>query len=261
MSGFAQLLHSAEPVIGGLALDVPETWLQGRTAYGGFSSALALAVAQLVGEDLPPLRSAQMAMIAPVAGRVVATASVQRRGRNATWIEARIAGDNGLGFTASFVFMGPVPSAVDIDNRPAPNDYMTATDAQPVSFTRHTPAFLSNNFDARHALVPVGSREPEMCRWVRLTERDGLDPMVEMLLVADALPPGVMPMLQAVVPVSTMHWQVNMLTPAPETQDGWWLVRSGGDYAREGCSSQRMGLWNTEGHSMLAGMQSIALFG
>lgn len=68
-------------------------------------------------------------------------------------------------------------------------------------------------------------------------------------------------MLHAGVPVSTMHWQVNLLTAAPATRDGWWLLRSTGDYADHGCSSQRMGLWNSDGQPALAGMQSIALFG
>jgi len=70
-----------------------------------------------------------------------------------------------------------------------------------------------------------------------------------------------MPMLNAVVPVSTMHWQVNLLTPAPTTQDGWWLLRTVGDYAEQGCSSQRMAIWNTQGEPVMAGMQSIAIFG
>jgi hypothetical protein len=57
-----------------------------------------------------------------------------------------------------------------------------------------------------------------------------------------------------------MQWQVNLLTPAPTT-DTWWLLRSSGDYAEAGCSSQEMGIWNTRGKPVLAGMQSVALFG
>ena len=85
--------------------------------------------------------------------------------------------------------------------------------------------------------------------------------MVALVLLADALPPGVMPLLTARVPVSTMHWQVNLLTPAPQSEGGWWLLRSSGDYAEKGCSSQRMDIWNAAGEPVLAGMQSVALFG
>lgn len=261
MTAFAQVLAGAEQIEGGLAFEVPESWHQGRTAYGGFSSALALVAAQGVEENLPPLRSAQLAMIAPLAGRIEARAEILRRGRNATWVEVRISGDKGLGFSASFVFMQPVESALAFNERKPPANLVPAEEAPAVRFTSHTPAFLRNNFEARHALTPGGDRKPEMCRWVRAVGREGIDPMVELLLCADALPPGVMPMLDAAVPVSTMHWQVNLLTAAPSTQDGWWLLRSTGDYAHHGCSSQRMGLWNAAGEPMLAGMQSIALFG
>lgn len=262
MTGFAGLLAGAQSLEDGLSLMVPETWHQGRTAYGGFSSALALAAACKVGgPGLPPLRSAQMAMMAPVNGPVEAHARITRAGRNATWIAAEIQGEKGLAFSASFVFMGAVDSGLHINDRPVPKDLVACDAAREVTYTRHTPAFLANNFETRHALPPRDGKRPEMCRWVRTAERDGLDPMVEMLLVGDALPPGVMPMLHAAVPVSTMHWQVNLLTPAPATQDGWWLLRTVGDYAEQGCSSQRMAIWNTRGEPVMAGMQSIALFG
>lgn len=260
MPGFAEVLTSGARLANGLAVDVPETWHQGRTAYGGFSSALALGVARQVGQDLPPLRSAQMAMIAPLYGRVEARAKIEREGRNATWVSARISGEKGLGLTASFVFMRPVESVLSIDDRPLPEHVDSPENGAVLSAERGA-TFLRSNFDVRFALPRSEERRPEMCWWVRPRKREGLDPMVELLLCADALPPGVMPLLPPSVPVSTMHWQVNLLTSVPATREGWWLLRSIGDYAHHGCSSQRMGLWNADGEPMLAGLQSIALFG
>lgn len=264
---FAELIAAASLREDGLALAVPDTWHQGRTAYGGLSAAVCLAVAKalgakaLGGEGLPPLRSAQFAMIAPVNGEIEVAAAVIRRGRNATWMSAQILCGGALAFTASFVFMGPVESGLHINERPVPAGLTAALDARAVTYTQRTPAFLRNHFESRHAVPPSGEKQPEMCRWVRLAERDGLDPMVELILLADALPPGVMPMLSPGVPVSTMHWQVNLLTPAPVTDDGWFLLRAVGDYAEKGCSSQRMAIWNTASRPIMAGMQSVALFG
>jgi hypothetical protein len=262
MNGFSEFLESGRACNEGIAFEVPDSWHQGRTAYGGFSSALALYVAQQVGgHGLPPLRSGQLAMMAPVAGPVVARARVERTGRNATWVSAEILGDKGLAFAASFVFMGAVESAIHINDRPVPNDLVPVEQAGVVSYSRHTPAFLANHFECRHARPPSDGKLPEMCRWVRLVDDAKLDPMVEMLLLGDALPPGVMPLMHAAIPVSTMHWQVNLLTPAPLTRGGWWLLRSVGDYAEQGCSSQRMAIWNADGAPVMAGMQSVALFG
>jgi len=75
---------------GGFRAEVPASWHQGRTAYGGLSSALALIAAQRAGGAMPPLRSAQVSMIAPLFGTIEVRASVQRRGRNATWVSAEI---------------------------------------------------------------------------------------------------------------------------------------------------------------------------
>jgi acyl-CoA thioesterase len=258
---FASLLAGAEPRECGLAVRVPETWHQGRTAYGGFSTALALAAAQEVGGgDLPPLRSAQVSMIAPLFGEVEVRTRVQRRGRNATWIAAEVLREGEIGFTASFAFMGAVDSALHLNDRSPPTDLIASDQARDFVNERG-PVFLRNHFDVRFALPKGDGKRPELCWWVRARDRSGLDPMVELLLCADALPPGVMSLLAPATPVSTMQWQVNLLTPAPATRDGWWLLRSTGDYAEAGCSSQRMAIWNSEGEPMMAGMQSVALFG
>lgn len=257
---FAGLLAGAEPREQGFALTVPESWHQGRTAYGGFSTALTLAAAMQVGGALPPLRSAQVSMIAPVAGAVTVSARAVRRGRNAVWVAAEVASTESPAFSASFVFMGPADSALHFNDRPAPADLVPADGAREFVNERG-PAFLRNHFDVRFALPRWEEKRPEICWWVRARERATLDPMVELLLCADALPPGVMSLLPPATPVSTMHWQVNLLTPVPVTDDGWWLLRSAGDYAEQGCSSQRMAIWNAAGAPMLAGMQSVALFG
>lgn len=259
---FAEVLAGARTTDAGRAYTVPESWHQGRTAYGGFSTALCLdAAMREAGEGLPPLRSAQVAMIAPVAGEVEARASIIRRGRNATWVSAELYCNGALAFTSSFVFMGPVESSLHINERPVPEGLVSRSDARAVTYTEHTPAFLRSHFETLHALPPKDGKQADMCRWVRLKDGEGLDPMVALILLADALPPGVMPLMTAWVPVSTMHWQVNLLTPEPATEDGWWLLRSIGDYAEKGCSSQRMAIWNTAGEPVLAGMQSVALFG
>jgi hypothetical protein len=156
--------------------------------------------------------------------------------------------------------MGPVDSALHLNDCPPPARLIPPDEAR--SFVNERgPAFLRNHFDVRFALPKGEGKRSEMCWWVRARERAGLDPMVELMLCADALPPGVMSLLTPATPVSTMQWQVNLLTPAPVTRDGWWLLRSTGDYAEHGCSSQRMAIWNAAGVPMLAGMQSVALFG
>lgn len=259
---FAGLTAGADLRTDGLALSVPESWHQGRTAYGGFSGAVALAAAMRVGgEGLPPLRSATVNFIGPAYGEVEARARVLRSGRNATWIGAEVLRDGEVTCTAAFVFMGPVESALHLNDCPPPAGLVPVETARQVQFGEFTPLFLKNHFEARYAVPVSETPQPELCRWVRLAEREGLDPASEIMLIADALPPGVLPLLNARVMVSSMTWQLNLLTAKPRTRDGWWLCRSTGDYAENGCSSQVMRIWDADGVPVTSGMQSVAVFG
>ena len=238
--------------------EIPPEWMQGRTSYGGLSTALAVETARRLHPALPPLRSAAVSFIGPLAGEVSVTARELRKGRNATWIAAEVTSEAGIGLTASFVFMGSVESALHLNDAPPPAGWIAPEEALPLP-SGVGPGFIGN-FEVRFALPRADKPLAELCWWVRLRDRAELDPMVEMMAIADALPPGVMPLLRA-GPVSSMTWLINLLTPAPTTRDGWWLVRSAGNYAENGCSSQEMGLWNAAGEPIAMGMQSIALFG
>lgn len=258
---FASLIAAAEPLDQGFRLAVPETWHQGRTGYGGFSAAVALAAAQGTGGALPPLRSAQVSFVGPLYGAIEARPRVLRRGKNATWIGVDLLRGGEVGLTASFVFMGPVESSLHLDDCGPPAELIPLGDAAELRQGEFSPTFLRNHFDVRHALPRREGKRAEMCWWVRPKEHAALDATLAAVLSGDGVPPAVMPLMNPGVMVSTMTWQLNMLTPAPATRDGWWLLRSVGTYAEAGCSSQQMQLWNADGAPILAAMQSVALFG
>lgn len=254
-----QVLAAARPIDDGFSALVPVNWMQGRTAYGGFSAALALVAAQRLAPDLPPLRSATVNFVGPLAGEVAVRARLLRRGRNATWISAEVTSEAGVGLTATLVFMGPVEaSTLHLHDVPLPAGVIPLNQAIPLP-DRAGPSFAPN-LERRFALPQCEDRRPEICWWERIRDTDGLDPMVALILLADALPPGVMP-LTGPAPISSMTWLINLLTPLPVTQDGWFLLRAAGNYAEKGCSSQDMAIWNTDGEAVAVGMQSIALFG
>jgi acyl-CoA thioesterase len=257
MTPIADILGAATPIDGGFRAAIPADWLQGRTTYGGMSSALALHAAQISEPDLPPLRSAQVSFIGPLSGEVSVTATRLRRGRNAAFIQADIVSEAGLGYRATFVFMSDQPSRIDLDGRLQSHLRPPAPDA-----TLYTgpDEFFTGNFNFLD-LKEEAPGEAEWLRWARLRATDGLDPMVHVLAVADALPPAAFKLLgKQPAPISSLTWIVNLLTPAPATSDGWWLLSAQSDYARNGCSSQAMTIWNADGRPIAQGMQSVAIF-
>lgn len=256
MTPIADIIAAARPIEGGFATTIPAGWLQGRTSYGGLSSALALHAAQSIEPDLPPLRSAQIAFIGPLAGDVRVMATKLRRGRTAAFIQADIVSDAGLGFRATFVFMADQPSKVDFDRLASITHRPPAPDAKtfigPENLFIHNFEFLDLKQEAR---------EGELLRWARLRAPQGLDPMVQVMAIADGLPPAVIRLFGgAFPPVSSLTWIVNLLTPTPATTDGWWLLSARSAFARAGYSSQAMAIWNADGRLIAEGMQSVAIF-
>ena len=254
-----QTLAAARSIDGGFIATVPDDWKQGRTTYGGFSAALALAAAQRLVDGLPPLRSATVNFVGPLTGEVETRARLLRQGRNATWISAEVSGEAGVGLTATFVFMAAVEaSTLHLHDVPMPADVVPLGQAIPLP-DRAGPSFAPH-LERRFAQPRSAVKIPEICWWERLKDTEGLDPMVALILHGDALPPGVLP-LTGPAPISSMTWLINLLTPLPETDDGWFLLQAKGNYAEKGCSSQDMAIWNTRGEAVAVGMQSIAIFG
>lgn len=258
MTNLKQIIDGLEPSDGGWRGVIPDNWLQGRTAYGGMSAALALHAAQMSDSDLPPLRSAQVSFIGPLSGAVRITARRLRRGRNAAFVQADIESEAGLGLRATFVFMNAIESRIDHQQGRAPD--FAAPTADTRIYSGNAAVAFAQNFelvDRRDDTVGPA----EWLRWVRLRDRDGLDPAVELMAVADCLPPAALKLAGGYAPVSSMTWLLNLLGPAPTTRDGWWLLRADTAYARAGSSSQQMAIWNIDGEPVAEQMQSVALFG
>jgi acyl-CoA thioesterase len=256
MTSLAAMVDTATRTASGLSVDIPAGWMQGRTAYGGLSSALALHAVQSADPDLPPLRSAQIAFVGPLSGRVEVRVDTLRRGRNAAFVQADVTGEAGLGLRATFVFMRALPSAVSHDDAPRAPRTPPAPDAD---LHVGPPDFFTGNFeffDDKSPLAPA-----EWLRWARLREREGLDPLVELLAIGDALPPAAFRLLKSPAPLSSLTWTLNLTDPAPRSRDGWWLLHARADRAADGCSSQRMTIWNGDGEPVADAMQGVAIFG
>ena len=56
-------------------------------------------------------------------------------------------------------------------------------------------------------------------------------------------------------PISTMTWSLDVLSDAPATTDGWWLIQSRADAANQGYSAQSMTLWNADGTPVIVARQ------
>ena len=238
--------------------DIPDDWKQGRTCYGGLSSALAWRAAATLLPDLPPLRSAQIAFVGPVEGHVTGSARLLRRGRSSAFVEAELKTAQGVMLRAIFARLAERPSRADLAAPPAPSG--PAAGEVPLELPEGAPAFV-RKMEFAHSQPAGQDKEPLLRRWVRLREREGLDPTTELLVLGDGLPPAAIRLLDGVGPVSSATWNLNIVTAEPRTQDGWWLLESRCDQAQSGLSAQSMAMWNSRGEAIAIGSQTVSLFG
>jgi acyl-CoA thioesterase len=238
-------------------ISIPPTWHQGRTAYGGLSAVLAYQAAARLANDLPPLQSAQIAFAGPLSDDVKITASLLRRGRNTAFIKSEIAANGETGLSCTFIFMNPREGQLDYESMPRPQFPPMPVDAD----LRSGPAeYFTGQMQYPSKRLDLSVQTSRLANWHRLIDRDGLDPMAELLCIGDALPPPSMGLISTKSVISSMNWQVNMLTNTPATQDGWWFLESETHHAGHGASSQFMTVWNSDGEPMMTGMQSVAIF-
>lgn len=257
---FSDLIDSA--VMDGAALrwTIPESWMQGRTTYGGLSAALAYDAATRGREDLPPLRSAMVSFIGPAGGTVSGASRILRAGRSVTFIEANIDMDGALATRAEFCFGAGRASAFDRQFTPMP-DLPGAEHCEeflpPITGPNFTQQFETRL--AKGARPVTGSDNHDHFIWVRHRDENASG-MPALLALADMPPPAVVPMFKTFKPISSMTWMINVLSNAPASRDGWWLLESRADNAADGYSSQDMLVWNSDGVLAIAGRQSIAIF-
>lgn len=258
---FSDLIDSASFVDGVFSLDLPADWMQGRTTYGGMSAALCYEAARRVLPDAPPLRSAMISFIGPAGGRVEGRARILRQGKSVTFAEADLSGEQGLATRAAFAFGAPRQSAVErtftkVPDLPAPDaceDFLP--DGAGPTFAGHFEARL-----AKGGRPASGSKEHDHFIWVRHRDPRAAG-LASLFAIADMPPPAILPMFTEFLPISSMTWMVNLLSEAPATRDGWWLMQSRAEQAGQGYSSQDMLVWNRDGALVIAGRQNVAVFG
>jgi acyl-CoA thioesterase len=255
----ASLIDPVSPEGGPANLAQAEAWMQGRTLYGGASALVAYTAAIRAFPELPPLRAAQIGFVAPVGGEIELRREIVRQGRNVAQVRSEIWCAGQCALTALWLF-GTSREANAFHPAPVADWPGDPEQAEPVKQDRG-PAFIVNNFELRRAQDERGPGAPVVRRWARLNDREVLDPVSELILMGDVLPPGAMRVMRRMGPISSINWSFNLLDPAPDTTDGWWLSENASQHADHGYSSERLRLWNAQGRQVLDGMQSVAVFG
>jgi acyl-CoA thioesterase len=256
-----QLLASAAQGDGAWAHHIGPDWMQGRTAYGGISAALAL---DTVLRDHPgdaPLRTAQVSFVGPVGGETSTTTRLLRQSKSSRFVAADLSSDAGYGTNALFTFMKPRDSHIDHACIPVP-DIRDPEELEEIPDHPARPAF-TRKFVMRPASgagFGHGRDRADILTWVRWADEPHCDAHIALLALADALPPAALTLFHQFGPISSSTWVQHFLIDHPATRDGWWLLSSRSSQVQRGFSAQDMLIWNRDRELVSIGGQGVALY-
>ncbi|MBI1401045.1 thioesterase family protein [Hyphomonas sp.] len=244
------------------ATTIPETWKQGRTAYGGLTAALCLQAATPLAGGLP-VRAVQVGFVGPVNGTVNCTPVLLRQGKNTVFVHVRMSGDEGILADAIITFGAARASALDFGHLPPPDvpppeqatNYFK-TDRPGPAFAAHFQMLLAGGYPPMSG-APAG----DVSIWMRHRDPKTPSDAIALLALGDAPPPAAMSLFTQPARISSMTWMAEFLTETFETEDRWFLARHVAQTARYGYSSQAMTMWNSKREPVMVGRQTIAVFG
>lgn len=241
---------------------LPDSWRQGRTAYGGIVTALGVdAAIKAYSGQMPPLRSAQMAFIGPATGQLQFKPQLLREGKSVVNVGVDVFAEGQLAARLTLVFGRSRESGIvhEFGEQPAVAAPLGCRELD-LSKMPTAPAF-TRNFQMRPAggALPLSSASyPELLIWVRHVEASAVAPVLALVAMADALPPAAFTSFGAAAPISSINWSFDLLEPLPQGE--WFLLRSFSQHARDGYSSQDMQVWSEAGQMLMRGRQSVAVF-
>lgn len=264
MTSYTDLLASLQPKADTtIDAHIPESWMQGRTTYGGLTAALSFKGALGLVGDIP-IRSAQVAFVGPVGGDVTIKPTLLRRGKNTAFVNVDIVSETGVAAQSIFAFGLVRESALNFDDMPMPNVPAPEDIESFFDKGRPRPGF-TQNFDMLLATGgrPVsGSDDPAIGLWMRHLDPKTPQDATAILAIGDAPPPAAMSMLKVPGRISSMTWMAEFMTDNIQTDpEGWYFAQHTAQLAKDGYSSQSMRLWNRYGQPILVGRQTIAVFG
>lgn len=239
---------------------IPDSWMQGRTAYGGLTAALCLEAALKSHDELPPLRSAHFTFMSPTSGAPIIRTSTLRQGKSMTFLGASMLSGNDICATSTLCF-GKSRDSVNFTKMTAP--LAEAPENCPPFFVwDNKPAFM-RNFDGRRAggsMPCSGANNAMMTVWLKHKNLQGKLELPGILAIVDALPPAIFPLLQEPTPISTISWSIDFFDSQQKPYGEWILLESRAECLDSGYSTQNIVAWSQSGDPIISCRQNIAVF-
>jgi acyl-CoA thioesterase len=242
---------------------VDETWLQGRTAFGGLSAALIVkAMLNQVPTDRH-LRSLSVMFIGPVpAGDHRIILRELRVGGSVTHIQGEILCNGEVAATASAAFGKDRPSAITLPAPTIPSAAPPDT-LEPAPYIEGLSPSFTQHFDMRMctgALPYSQADSPDFSGWMRFKEAGELD-LMALVALGDSPPMPGLNMIKYPGVGSSMSWYLEFPSELPKVDMQDWLFY---DYrsqaAGNGYFNNYATVWGKNGNAIMFSRQVATVF-
>ncbi len=240
---------------------IRENWWVGRGPNGGYIAAILLNALGEVAPQRPPRSLSVHYLRPPAAGPAEVAVTVERQGRAASFLSARLEQEGKVSVTALAAFSdpweGPSYEAYEMPAARPPGELPRLTPEE-----QNLPAFF-HNYEAVPAIGSPPFRsaeEPVTGGWIRSREPRALDPPLAAAIL-DAWIPTAFIVLDRAHRAPTLDLTIHFRSPLPPpgSEPGDWYLsvfRSG--LARDGFFDEDGELWSADGR-LLAQCRQLAL--
>ena len=229
---------------------IPPEWGQGRSAFGGVTTAAATrAMASLVGPGRT-LRSLSASLVGPLrlAEPVALHAHVLRAGRSLTHTEARLVQGGQVQAVVLGAYGGPRPSGIVVPRATMPADLPEPSACVAFPYIPGVTPDFTQQMEMRwtHGALPfTGNDEDVIGLWLRhRSEAQGMDALVGLL---DTPPSPVLQMMKRPAPASTVRWSAHIVGPPRLPAGAWCWLHSVARSAGDGYATMLASLYGPDG--------------
>lgn len=243
-------------------VNIEDTWLQGRSCYGGLSAAvLTRAMREQVGEEIP-MRSLLTNFIGPLGGGSFdVTVETLRIGKNVQHVTARAIKDGEVATMSTAVF-GADRQEIEVPAAPVAN-VIPREKLPPIPEMPGGPKFhLRYDQHWKGNAIPMsGTNARDFNGWIRC--KDGFDKqrIERMVSMADMPPPIMMSWFKTPMAGSSVTWSLEFVKQPSEIDGEWFWMDYSLDAAHNGYSLQSGQFFDEAGNLVMTSRQCMAYFG
>lgn len=264
----ASLIEQRQLSADAVQFNMGEDWLQGRTLFGGLSSALAVqAMRDICGNDWP-LRALQTSFVGPVpAGTFSVRVQLLRQGKNIRQVQAQLMQGEGDAAVIAAVFLGVFganrESSLDSLRPVMPAAAKSVEESLQLPFMPGLTPNFTQHFDFRladGAFPFMGADVWSSSMHIRMHHPEGIDNELMAVILADAGPTPPLARLKAPAAASSVSWALELRAVPPVTSEAFWRMDKQANVVDDGYVNETTHLWTPDGRIAALGYQVVAVY-